>query len=563
VELILVVVGAIVVTALARRRGLEPALIIVVVGIAVSFLPGFEPPELDSHILLAVVLPPLLYSAALDFSFPTFVRNIRPILGLGVGLVVVTAFAVAAMSAWLVVVPLTFGTALVLGSIVAPPDAVTAVAVGRKLGLPKKVMAILTGESLINDAAALALFSVAVAQVAGSHTFIENPLLLFGYSAVVGPLVGAALGYVTLWIRRRLANPGLETIQGLVVPFAAFLAAEELHGSGVLAVVVAGFVVGSGTLGAGYQTRLQERYVWNSVDVLLEAFVFAYIGLHLRFVLEDLREAHESLTEVAVASAVVLLMVLVIRPASVFLMFGRDVLSRQVESRLSVPVPEHGGRGALGTRKRRKPQGKWRSMIDRRSLSWQDNIVVSWTGMRGVVTLAAAAAIPATTVDGEPFPERATIQAIAFVVSVGTLLLQGWTLPLLIRRLRLTSHDDDHAYDREERLKAERLVHEAADEVFAAFRAKPPVGLDPRVLTEIRNTVARHSQDADEMPDPEAHTLRAEVFAALYREVLAAQRAALIGERDSGSIDDEAVRAMLERLDLQEAGVSARLESRL
>ena len=130
---------------MAHRRGLEPALIIVVIGIAVSFLPGFEAPELDSHILLSVVLPPLLYSAALDFSFPTFLRNIRPILGLGVGLVVVTAFAVALVSSWLVVVPLTFGTALVLGAIVAPPDAVTAVAVGRKLGLPKRVMAILTG----------------------------------------------------------------------------------------------------------------------------------------------------------------------------------------------------------------------------------------------------------------------------------------------------------------------------------------------------------------------------------------------------------------------------------
>jgi len=560
VELILVVVGAIVVTAIAHRRGLEPALIIVVIGSAASFIPGFEAPELDSHILLTVVLPPLLYSAALDFSFPTFLRNIRPILGLGVGLVVVTAFTVAAASSWLVVVPLTFGTALVLGAIVAPPDAVTAVAVGRKLGLPRKVMAILTGESLINDAAALTLFSIAVAQVAGSHTFIENPVLLFGYSAVVGPLVGAALGLVTLWIRKRLANPGLETVQGLLVPFGAYIAAEELHASGVLAVVVAGFVVGSGTLGAGYQTRLQERYVWNSMDVLLEAFVFAYIGLHLRFVLEDLREAHESLAEVGVAALIVLAIVMLIRPLSVLVMFGRSELSRQVESRLSVPTPAGGGRGALGTRRRGKQPGKWRALIDRRSLTWQENVVVSWTGMRGVVTLAAAAAIPVMTVDGEPFPERATIQAIAFVVSVGTLLIQGWTLPLLIRRLRLST--DDSGYEREQTLQAERVVHDAADEVLTEFRANPPEGLDPRILTEIRNTIARHSQDADEMPDPEAHTPRAEVFAALYRDVLVAQRAALIAERDDGRIEDEAARAMLERLDLQEAGVSARLDSR-
>jgi monovalent cation/hydrogen antiporter len=562
VELILVVVGAIVVTAIAHRRGLEPALIIVVIGGAVSFFPEFEPPELDSHILLTVVLPPLLYSAALDFSFPTFLRNIRPILGLGVGLVVVTAFTVAAISSWLAVVPLTFASALVLGAIVAPPDAVTAVAVGRKLGLPKRVMAILTGESLINDAAALTLFSIAVVQVAGGHTFIENPFLLFGYSAVVGPVVGALLGYVTLWIRRRLANPGLETVQGLMVPFAAFIIAEELHASGVLAVVVAGFVVGNGTLGAGYQTRLQERYVWNSVDVLLEAFVFAYIGLHLRFVLEDLREAHESLGQVAVASVVVLLMVLVIRPLSVFAIFGRNKLSRHVETRFSVPVPVAGARGALGTRRRGKPPSKWRSRIDRRALSWRENVVVSWTGMRGVVTLAAAAAIPATTVTGEPFPERATIQAIAFVVSVGTLLIQGWTLPLLIRRLHISRFSDDHAADREEELKAERVVHDAADEVLAEFGANPPQDMDPRVLAEIRTTIARISQDADEMPDPEAHTKRSEVFSALYRDVLANQRAALIAEREAGCIEDEAVRAMLDRLDLQEAGVSSRLESR-
>ena len=148
------------------------------------------------------------------------------------------------------------------------------------------------------------------------------------------------------------------------------------------------------------------------------------------------------------------------------------------------------------------------------------------------------------------------------MVSVGTLLIQGWTLPLLIRRLHLSRFSDDHADDREEELKAERVVHDAADEVLAEFRANPPEGMDPRVLAEIRTTIARHSQDADEMPDPEAHTKRAEVFSTLYRDVLAAQRAALIEERDDGRIEDEAVRAMLERLDLQEAGVSARLESR-
>ncbi|KDE96687.1 sodium:proton antiporter [Mycobacterium sp. 050272] len=563
-ELLLVVVGAIIVTALADRWGLQPALIIVVTGIAASFLPGFRTPELDSHVLLAVILPPLLFSAAVNFSFPTFIRNIRPILGLGVALVMVTAFAVAAISAWLVVVPLTFGGALVLGAIVAPPDAVTAVAVGRRLGLPKKVMAVLTGESLINDAAALVLFSVAVAQVTGSHTFITNPALLFGYTALLGSAVGAVLGYATLWIRRSLNNPALETVQGLVAPFAAFLLAENVHASGVLAVVAAGFVVGSGTLVAGYQTRLQERYVWNSLDVLLEAFVFAYIGLHLRFVLDDLNEAHESLTSVGLASTIVLAVVVLIRPLSVFVMFGPWLLSQYRDRKATPLAPPLSGRSACATTDTRSPRsGKWWSAIDRRPLSWQDNVVVSWAGMRGVVTLAAAAAVPVTTASGEPFPHRATIQAIAFAVTVGTVLLQGATLPLLIRRLKLAFSEGDTGEDREETLKAERVVHEAAVEVFAHFRAHPPDGIDPKVLDEIRHLVARQSQDADEMPSPESHTLRAEVFAALYREVLRAQRASLIEQRDLGAVDEEAVRAMLDRLDLQEAAVSARLERRI
>ena len=177
--------------------------------------------------------------------------------------------------------------------------------------------------------------------------------------------------------------------------------------------------------------------------------------------------------------------------------------------------------------------------------------------------MAAAAAIPATTIDGEPFPERATIQAIAFVVSVGTLLIQGSTLPWLIRRLHLSRFNDDHAADRAEEIKAEQVVQQAADDVLADFHAHPPAGINQELVAEIRAVIARHAQDADEMPDPGAPTKRAEVFSTVYRAVLGAQRAALIAELEDGRIEDEAVRAMLERLDLQEASVTARLESRL
>jgi CPA1 family monovalent cation:H+ antiporter len=529
--------------------------------------------ELESDILLTVVLPPLLYSAALNFSFPSFLRNIKPILGLGVAMVVVTAFAVGAVAT--VAIPeFTFLLALLLGAIVAPPDAVTAVAIGRKLGLPKRVMAILTGESLVNDAAALSLFAIAVSQIAHTHAFIGNPLLLFSYSAVLGPVVGIVIGFGTLWIRRHLQNPALETVLGFTVPFAAFVAAEHIHASGVLAVVIAGFVVGSGSVHAGYQTRLQERYVWNSVDVLLEAFVFAYIGLQLRFIIDELREARESLVGVAVASVVVLLVVLVIRPFAVFLMFGRGLLQRHVEKTVSSSqiaagprVPRRiseSGRDPTAKREKKRPAAVKRltSSMDKRTLTFQESLVVSWTGMRGVVTLAAASGIPATLESGEPFPERAAIQAIAFVVAVGTILIQGTSLPWLIARLHLHS-EEEAQYAARETSKAESIVHFAGDGVIEDFVAEPPATLDGKTVEFIRSTVARQVRDAEQMPDPEAHTERAETFAKLYREVLAAQRHALIASRDAGEVDDEAVRAMLERLDLQEAGLSARLESRL
>ena len=558
--LILVLVGAVIVTSFADKRGMQPALIIIVVALAVSFIPGVPHVELESEILLTVVLPPLLYSAALGFSFANFVRNIRPILGLGVAMVVITAFAVGFVTS-LVVPEFTFTLALLLGAIVAPPDAVTAVAIGRKLGLPKRLMSILTGESLVNDAAALSLFAIAISQIASTHSFIENPLALFGYNAVIGPIVGLLVGFATLWIRRHLANPALETVQGFVVPFAAFIAAEHIHSSGVLAVVIAGFFVGSGSVRAGYKTRLQERYVWHSVDVLLEAFVFAYIGLQMRFIIEDLREARESLVHIAWASVIVLVIVLAIRPICVFAMFGRAVVSRRIDAAVNTETPADPRRSARSAGSGKKPS-RWTGKIDRRSLTWQESTVVAWTGMRGVVTLAAASGIPLTVASGEAFPERSAIQAIAFVVTIGTILIQGTTLPWMIARLNLRNEQEER-YDLEQTVLAEKIAHRASEDVLAGFVADPPAGLDADTVAMIQETVARQTHDAEEMPDPEKHNRRTDAFIGLYRDVLAAQRAALVIDRDEGKIEDEAVRAMLERLDLQEASLSARMESRL
>ncbi|SDZ27417.1 cation:proton antiporter [Herbiconiux ginsengi] len=558
VQLLLVIVGAIALTGLAQRRGLQPALVITLVGFAASFIPGFTGIELDSDIILGLVLPPLLYSAALNFSFFSFVRNLRPIIGLGVGLVVATTLVVGVFAAW-AVPALTFGTAIILGAIVSPPDAVAAVAIGRKLGLPKRVMSILTGESLVNDAAALTLFSIGVAAVAGTHTIFENPILLFLYSAVVGIVVGIALAWVSMLIRRLLKDAALETVLGLIVPFAAYLLAEQLEASGVLAVVAAGFVVGTNASRAGYETRLQERQVWSSLDVLLEAFVFAYIGLQLRFVIQDLTDTGQSVWAVFGVGLLVLLVVLLIRPAWVFLSFGRNyftdrIMRRKMASDVRIReriARENEVRVARGRRPRQYPV----------FLNWRESVVVSWTGMRGVVTLAAAAGVPMLLANGQPFPGRAEIQAIAFIVAVGTLLVQGLTLPALIRALKLSDPKQD-AYDREQTELARKVAEDASKKEFAAFVSAPPQGMPLELLERVQAMVARQSEDAERAPDPTEGEF-GKAFGALYRRVLQAQRMAVVAERDANTLDDEAAREFLEQLDYQEAAIVSRLGNRL
>jgi NhaP-type Na+/H+ or K+/H+ antiporter len=349
------------------------------------------------------------------------------------------------------------------------------------------------------------------------------------------------LGAITLWLRRRLAHPGLETIQGLIVPFAAYLCAERLQASGVLAVVVAGFVVGRGSLVAGYQTRLQERYVWDSVDVLLEAFVFAYIGLQFRFVLQDIHFARDSGGEVVITAVIAMAIVLLIRPPVVALMFTRRWWGND-EAR---------------------PAGRWSGWMASRSLTPQETAVVSWAGMRGVVTLAAAAAIPLNTAAGVHFAHRNNFQVVAFVVTVGTLLLQGATLPLIIRRLR-PAFQPDLARDQAETLLAERILDETADQVLDEVEENPPPELDAHTLTEIRHAVGRRIKAVgDEVAGIDDPNEPDEVEASVYQKVLSAQRKVLVAKREGGVLQDETVRTMLDRLDLQEAGFTARLRRRL
>lgn len=572
-QILIVMIAAIAVTIFAERRNIQAPLLLALVGLAASFIPGLERLELEPEIILTVVLPPLLFSAATEFSFVSFIRRIGSIFNLGVFLVIVTTAVVGAVAGALVP-NMTLAVALVLGAVVSPPDAVTAAAVGRKLGLPASLMTVLKGESLINDAAALTLFTFAVASVSGTHLFIPNVFLYLLYSAVVGIVVGMAIAALVQRVRTRVTNATLVTVLSVLVPFTAYILAEEIGASGVLAVVAAGFSLGHNASAANFDARIQERQFWRTADGLLEAFVFAYIGLQLRFVIEDAREKGFELLPLLGVSLVVLIVALAVRIGWVF---ATGLLSRwrakAVAKRLKAwpgavnrleeqaraerhALPERPERaGRVNRLERRIAQARQAQREGSFELmppfSWKENLIISWTGMRGVVTLAAAAGIPLVTATGEAFPGRDVIQALAFVVTIGTLLIQGLTLPWLIRWLNVT--DPNEIKRKAAQVKrADEIGRRATVAAVTSFR-------DTHDAPEARRMADLTLKRTDAMAAQArvtADTAGAEgreALAELADQVLAARREAIVKARDDRQLDDEVMREVLEQMDLEEA----------
>ncbi|MFI5491270.1 cation:proton antiporter [Actinoplanes sp. NPDC051859] len=492
VQLLLIVGVGIAVTAVARRHRIEPGWVIVVLAAGASFIPGVPRLELDSHLILAVVIPPLLYSATRAASLSSFGANLRAIVTLGVALVVLSA-AVLGWLSTLLLPSIGLAAAFVLGSVLAPPDTITTVSHGAEIGLPKRATSILTGESLVNDATALTLFSIAVAAVNGVEATWSGGILELLRTASIGMGIGALFAVAGLLIRRNLRNPTLETSLSLLLPFTAFLAAEEVHASGIVAVVTAAFSMSINlTLDPKhqypglYRTRLQEEQVWRVVDFLLETFVFAYIGLQLRFVVGELAEAEDpDLTRTLIAAGVLLLAAMVFRLVAVLGLFGRwTVKSRMIERRAA--------------RDPRFRQGRAEHMARRRGgeplppPTMKETVLVGWTGMRGILTLVAAAAVPTHTTSGDPFPGRNAIQAIALIVTLGTLLIQGTTIGWLAKRLKFNlaaeRAEEDEMRARARKIVAEVTVRPTKDaDIDAAFEAQRLAlgrAVRDRVITE-------------------------------------------------------------------------------
>ena len=521
-SLLAVLVVSVLLAAVARHYDVSAPLALVVAGLAAGLIPGFKQIELNPELVLYVLLPPLLWSAGIESSYVALRRNIGPIGLLAVGLPLATTFAVGFV-AYKTVPELTVAAALTLGAIVAPPDAVSATAIGRRLGLPRHVMTLLGGESLLNDATALTAYKVSLGLAIGTAATWGSGLATFALAAVGGVAMGVALGATTAFVRWRLDDPLVESALGLVAPFIIYLAAEEIHGSGVLAVVVAALLLGQKSTRAGYATRLQDTAVWKALQLLLESFAFLMIGLQLPMVVGEL--AGISASVIAISSAAVLATVILVRIVWVFVFaYLPRMLFKRIRDREPAPTPAQ-------------------------------VFVVAWAGMRGVVSLAAAFGVPMTTLAGAPFPGRPQLVFLTFVVVIGTLLLHGLTLPWLIRRLGVQGDEARTdaiaaaaAQDKAARAAAERLdellaeeevtdVHERAADVLR--------GWNTRRRNSAWERLGRGAEEIGESP--------ASAFRRLRLEMLAAERATFIAERDNGKIDDEVLRDVLRGLDLEEA----------
>jgi CPA1 family monovalent cation:H+ antiporter len=510
VGLVAVVVA---VSAAARRFGLLAPIMLVLAGVLLSVVPGVPHVHLDPEMMLIGVIPPLLYVAALEMSVPAFRYNLRPIMLLAVGLVLFTAFAVGlVVHALMPAVP--FAMCMALGAVVAPPDAIAATAIARRIGLPRRIVTILEGESLINDATALVLLRVSVAAAVGSTVGAGQIALDALLAAGGGVAIGVAGALLFGFLHRSTTDPLLDNALSLLAPFVIVLAAELAHASGVVAVVVTGLALGHRLpVLMSAASRLQMDAFWRMVRFLLEGAVFLLVGLQLREVVAALDSRWG--TVVALTAAVLGTVIV----ARFVWMYPSAYLARLV------------------------PRVRRREPV----LSITYPTVIGWAGMRGVVTLAAALALPLTLAGGRPYPRDLFIW-LAFAVIVGTLVLQGMTLPMVARYLRV--RPDDPKVD----ALAEAAVQHAASRAARERLTVLADGQPEQVIEHLRRLTEKRTNVAWERLDTgNGRETPSRVYARLRREMLNAEREVFRLARDEGRISEEVLRRAQRDMDLEES----------
>jgi monovalent cation/hydrogen antiporter len=508
---------------LARRINLAPAILLLLTGIGLAFVPGMPSLELPPELVLLVVLPPLIYSASVAMSWREFKANLRPIILLAVGCVIFTAFAVAAATHYLIGLPWSIG--FLLGAIVAPPDVVAPLAIARKLGLPRRILIILEGEGLANDATALILYRFAVVAITTGMFSLPKATGTFSLIVAGELLFGVAVGWLMLRARHRTRDPQIEIALSLITPYIAFWIPHHFGGSGVIATVACGLYMSwNGPLLISAATRLQGIFFWDLVIFLVEGMLFLLTGFQIRSLYEKSKAF--PLDDILFATVLVAAIVIVARFAWVY---PATYLPRLLSKRL----------------RERDPAPSWRAVF-----------VVAFTGVRGAVSLAAALALPLTMPGGEGFPHRDLILFVSFGVIFITLVGLGLGLPLVVNWLGLAKAG------RDELVKSHQSEIAARREALAAALASLDAMTDDRELSDevVKLLRARHDIRANQLPgslDADLHEASA-AGTGLTRELIVAERQFIHALLRDGKITDEIRRRIERDLDLEEASLSNR-----
>jgi CPA1 family monovalent cation:H+ antiporter len=564
---VLGVVVVVVTAAFSRRLGVAAPLLLVVVGIGYSFIPGVPKIVVAPEIILMGVLPPLLYAAAINVPVVDFRRNFASISALSVVLVVVSAL----VTGWVIFVlleKLDLGAAIALGAVISPTDVVAATSIAKRLGLPPRLVSILEGEGLVNDATALVMLRTAIAVTGATASAAFNGwqvLGQFGYAVIVALAIGLIVGIVSVFVRRKLNDPVLDTAISFAVPFIAYLPAEELKASGVIAVVAAGLYSGHRSTHFTPQSRISERFNWRTLQFVLENGVFLLMGAQLAGIVAGVHKDELSADKAVYLGLLVTAILIVIRFAFVWPLLA---VVRRGERRAISQAPrirtfvDRMRRDRGGTARFERRRERFELATDRRlndiqtlqdeGLNARGTIVIGWAGMRGVVTLAAAQSLPTET----PYYEQLVL--IAFTVAIATLLLQGATLPLVIRFTRIRG--TDRAADRRELAELLDDMASAGIEALENPDFALPNGqkVDWQVLERVRQDTLIASQAAwerAEHADSDDGILDSphQQYRDLRREVLQAERAVLLEAHSRGSYPSRILTRAQSLLDLEES----------
>ncbi|MBX2900472.1 MAG: Na+/H+ antiporter [Cyclobacteriaceae bacterium] len=521
----LIIILLSIVTALAQvtdRVRIPYPILLVLAGIGIGLVPGLPHIHLNPDVVFLIFLPPVLYAAAWYTSWPDFKAHIRPISLLAIGCVLFTTVLVA-MAAHYFIPGFDWPESFVLGAIISPPDAVAATAATKGLKIPKRIITILEGESLVNDATGLIAYRYAIAATSGSFIFWLAGINFF-YVASLGVVVGLAVGYVFYWIHRITPdNATTDTTFTLLAPYASYLIAEEFEASGVLAVVAAGlFLSPRSSEIFSNRTRLQATAVWDTMIFILNGLIFILIGLQLPMIFENLGKFS----------------------MGTLLLYGTLVSAVTIVARILWVFPgTYLPRWLSKDVRNREPRPGMRQVA-----------IVSWAGMRGIVSLAAALALPLMISDNTAFPNRDLIIFLTFCVIFSTLVVQGVSLRKLIRLFRITGDDEHQQVEERTRLAVATQVIEHIEESYS-------LGLSAAVLSQIKSKYEIRIQRLQKEQSEEKLTAeQIEEFLKIQLELIRHERKSVLNMRRQHLINDEIVRKIEYELDLEEARLELELE---